>query len=179
MAAKPCATLKDLRSTGYFYDELKRYSSAPEMDMSTYCTDFAIPYLVGKSESYDKLGQVEGSNILKLAVRHLSEIEDVDLIESVFGLKKVAVFELDKIGKADLIEELGRHEVLSNRRKRESTQSLIKLLVNIIKIFRLAEVTAKQRKTDGIGDPVGDAIMQNWMVQTCPESLDSLLNHTE
>jgi hypothetical protein len=179
MTAKPCATLKDLRSTGYFYDELKKYSSSPEMDISTYCTDFAIPYLIRISESYDRLGQVDRSNILKLAVKHLSEIGDEDLIESVFGLKKVAVSELDKLGKAGLLEGLARHETLSNRRQLESAKSLIKLLVNIIKIFKLAEVTTKQRKSEGIGDPVGDAIMQNWKVQSCPESIGSLLSHTE
>ncbi len=167
MADKPCAALKDLRSTGYFYDELKKYPASQEMDISTYCIDFAIPYLVRVSKSYDRLGRVDESNIFSLAVKHLSEISDEGLVESIFGLKKVALAELDKLGKAAFLRELERSEVLSHRRKRESAESLIKLLVNIIKMFRLAEVTARQRKSEGIGDPVGDAIMQNWDIQNC------------
>ena len=46
----------------------------------------------------------------------------------------------------------------------ESAEFLVKLLVNIIKLFRLAEPNAKQRKADGVEDPVGDAIIQSWEI---------------
>lgn len=179
MAPKPCALIKDLRSTGYFYDELKTYSSSPEMDISTYCTDFAIPYLLKLSASYEKLGQGDRSIIFKLAVKYLSEISGEDLIESVFGLKKVALSELDILSKANLKDELVRSESLLIHRKIESTKSLIKLLVNIIKIFKLAEITAKERKSEGISDSVGDAIMQNWKVQNCVSPEGCLSTHAE
>jgi hypothetical protein len=179
MASKPCALLKDLRSTGYFYDELKTFSSSPEMDISTYCTGFAIPYLLKLSDSYEKLGQADRSIIFKLAVKYLSEVGGEDLIDSVFGLKKVAVSELDKLAKANLKDELDRTESLSIHRKLESTKSLIKLLVNIIKIFKLTEITTKQRQSEGISDAVGDAIMQNWKVQNCPASEGGLSTRTE
>lgn len=179
MAPKPCALLKDLRSTGYFYDELKTFSSSPEMDISTYCTDFAIPYLLKLSDSYEKLGQGDRSIILKLAVKYLSENSGEDLIESVFGLKKVALSELDILSKANLKNELDRSETLLIHRKIESTKSLIKLLVNIIKIFKLTEMTAKERKSEGIIDSVGDAIMHNWKVQNCTASEDCLSTQVE
>ncbi|SPF40100.1 hypothetical protein SBDP1_290029 [Syntrophobacter sp. SbD1] len=168
MADKPSAALKDLCSTGYFYDELKKYTASKEMDISTYCINFAVPYLAGLSTSYDRPGHVDESNIFRLAVNHLSEISDEDLVESIFGLKKVSLSELDKLGKAAHLGQLDKSEVLSHRRKRESAESLIKLLVNIIKTFKLAEVTAKQRKSEGISDPVGDAIMQTWEIQNGP-----------
>jgi len=34
----PHAVVKDLRSTGYFFNELKSYSQSSEIDLETYCT---------------------------------------------------------------------------------------------------------------------------------------------
>ncbi len=51
--------VKDLRSTGYFFEELKNYSQAPEMHVTTYCIHFAIPYLARLLESYDRSGKPE------------------------------------------------------------------------------------------------------------------------
>ncbi|MHC1724776.1 MAG: hypothetical protein AB9866_01935 [Syntrophobacteraceae bacterium] len=158
----PHALVKDLRSTGYFYDELKSYSQSPEMDVSTYCSSFAIPYLVKASESYDKSGQPGRSRILRLAVEHLSNSDDV--VDSIFGLKKVAVSEIDKTGKAALLEQFDKLKSLASRQRLESAEFLDKLLVNIIKMFKLAEPSARQKKAEGIEDPVGDAIMQSWEI---------------
>ena len=69
----PHAQVKDLRSTGYFFEELKNYSQSPEMLITTYCNDFAAPYLVKLSESYDRSGRPVRSRILRLAIKHLSD----------------------------------------------------------------------------------------------------------
>ncbi|MGA2400579.1 MAG: hypothetical protein ABSG91_02595 [Syntrophobacteraceae bacterium] len=160
----PHALVKDLRSTGYFFDELKNYSQSPEMDVTTYCIHFAIPYLVRVSESYDKSGRSARSRILRFAIEHLSSPSDYEAVDSIFGLKKVAVSEIDKAGKAALQEQLDKPKSLANRQRMESAQFLIKLLVNIIKMFKLAEPNAKQRKANGVEDPVGDAIIQGWEI---------------
>jgi len=55
-----------------------------------------------------------------------------------------------------------------NRHKQESAEFLAKLLVNIIKMFKLTEVSAKQKKADEVDDPVGDAIIQSWEVWELP-----------
>ncbi len=167
MAEIPHASLKELLSTGYFYDELKKYSESPEMDISTYCSDFAVPYLIRLSESHDKSAQLDDNRIFKLAIRHLFHIKEEEIIDSIFGLKKVAVLELQRIEKASRTDNLDRSEAHANRRRQEAAESLIKLLVNIIKVFRLPEITPQQRKAESIGDPVGDAIMQNWEDQNC------------
>jgi hypothetical protein len=158
----PHALVKDLRSTGYFFDELKKYSQSPEMDVTTYCINFAIPYLVRVSESYDRSGQPDRSRILRLAIKYLSNLSDYEIVYSIFGLKKVAVSEIDKVGKAALQEQFDKSKSLTNRQKLESAEFLNKLIVNIIKLFRLAEPNANRRKTDEVEDPVGDAIIQSW-----------------
>lgn len=168
MAEIPHASLKDLRSTGYFYDELKKYSESPEMDISTYCSDFAVPYMIRISESHGKDSQTDGSKIFKFAIGYLSQIKEEQLIESIFGLKRVAEWELQRLEKASRIETLDKSEAHANRRRQEAAESLVKLLVNIIKVFRLPEITPQQRKAESIDDPVGDAIMQNWEIQNRP-----------
>ena len=160
----PHALVKDLRSTGYFFEELKNYSKSPEMYVTTYCIDFAIPYLVRLSESYDRSGKPDRSRILRLAIKHLSDPGDYEVVDSIFGLKKVAQSEIDKTGKAALQEQFDKSKSLANRQRLESAELIIKLLVNIIKMFRLAEPNAKQRKADGIENPVGDAIIQSWEI---------------
>ncbi|MFZ0943027.1 MAG: hypothetical protein WB930_13470 [Syntrophobacteraceae bacterium] len=160
----PHALVKDLRSTGYFFEELKNYSQSPEMHVTTYCIDFAIPYLVRLSESYDSSGKPDRSRILRLAIKHLSDQNDFEVVDSIFGLKKVAQSEIDKTGKAVLQDQFDKSKSLANRQRFESAELIIKLLVNIIKTFRLAEPNAKQRKADGLENPVGDAIVQSWEI---------------
>ena len=160
----PHAMVKDLRSTGYFFEELKSYSQSPEMLITTYCNDFAAPYLLRLSESYDRSGQPDRSRILRLAIKHLSDPSEYEVVDSIFGLKKVAESEIGKAGKAVLQEPLDKSKSLANRQRMESAEFLIKLLVNIIKMFRLAEPNAKQRKADGVENPVGDAIIQSWEI---------------
>ncbi len=160
----PHALVKDLRSSGYFFEELKSYSQSPEMHVTTYCIDFAIPYLVRLSESYDKSGKPDRNRILRLAIKHLSDTSDYEVVDSIFGLKKVAQFEIDKTGKAALQEQFDKSKSLANRQRLESAELITKLLVNIIKMFKLAEPNAKQKKADGIENPVGDAIIQSWEI---------------
>jgi len=160
----PHALVKDLRSTGYFFEELKNYSQSPEMHITTYCNDFAAPYLARLSESYDRSGRPVRSRILRLAIKHLSDPSEYEVVDSIFGLKKIAESEIGKAGKAVLQEQLDKSESLAIRQRMESAEFLVKLLVNIIKLFRLAEPNAKQRKADGVENPVGDAIIQSWEV---------------
>ncbi len=160
----PHAFVKYLRSSGYFFEELKNYSQSLEMLVTTYCIDFAIPYLVRLSESYDRAGKPDRSRILRLAIKHLSEPGDYEVADSIFGLKKVAQSEIDKTGKAVLQEQFDKSKALANRQRFESAELITKLLVNIIKMFKLAEPNAKQRKADGVENPVGDAIIQSWEI---------------
>jgi hypothetical protein len=44
----------------------------------------------------------------------------------------------------------------------ESAEFLVKLLVNIIKMFKLTEPNARQKKTDELPDPVGEAVIKSW-----------------
>ena len=162
MAEIPCALLKDLRSTGYFFNELKNYSDSPEMDISRYCRDFATPYLVRTSDSYDRSGKSDKSKILRLAILNLSKIDDSELRDSIFALKKVAVSEIDKAAKVNLQEQLDKPGSMVNRHKQESAEFLAKLLVNIIKMFKLTEPNARQKKTDELPDPVGEAVIKSW-----------------
>jgi hypothetical protein len=85
-------------------------------------------------------------------------------VDSIFGLKKVAQTEVDKTGKAVLQDQFDKSKSLANRQRFESAELIIKLLVNIIKTFRLAEPNAKQRKADGVENPVADAIIQSWEI---------------
>ncbi|MFZ2447202.1 MAG: hypothetical protein WAW37_12660 [Syntrophobacteraceae bacterium] len=158
----PCALVKDLRSTGYFYDELKSYSKSLEMDIPSYCKDLAIPYLARISKSHEHSGQPSRNAILKLAIKHLSEAGDEELVDSIFGLKKVAGLELDKVAKVVFQGPFDKAISLSCRHKSESAESLIKLLVNMIRIFKLTEVNAKKSESGEVRDSVGDAIMHSW-----------------
>jgi len=52
---------------------------------------------------------------------------------------------------------------LADRQGLESAEFLVKLLVNIIKMFKLTEADAyRGRKTDEVENPVFDAIIQSW-----------------
>ncbi len=160
----PHAPLKDLRSTGYFFDELKAYSASPDMDLTTYCVSFVSPYLVKLCESYDKLGHFAKSRILKLAVQCLSNPKDDELVDLIFGLRKVAISEVDRASKADFAVPPNKSESFANRQKLQSAEFLVKLLVNIIKMFRLAESGAALRKTDETINPVFKKIIESWEI---------------
>ncbi len=162
MAEKPCALLKDLRSTGYFFNELKNYSDSPEMDILTYCSDFVIPFLVRTSDSYDSSGQPDRSRILRLAIRNLSKPGDEEIVGSIFELKDVAISEIDEASKAAPQEQFDKSKSLANRQKLESAEILTKLLVNIIRMFKLAKPNDKHKRSDHEDDPVGNAEVENF-----------------
>jgi len=158
----PHALVKDLRSTGYFFDELKSYSQSSEIDLETYCRSFAVPYLLRVSESYDKSGRSPRSRILMLAIKHLSDPSETEIVDSIFGIKKVAESEIKKTSKTSLEEQHDKSRILADRQGLESAEFLVKLLVNIIKMFKLAEPDAYRRKKDEVENPVFDAIIQSW-----------------
>ncbi|MEM5787770.1 MAG: hypothetical protein AAGU11_10650, partial [Syntrophobacteraceae bacterium] len=83
--------------------------------------------------------------------------------ECIFGLKKVAVIEIDKTAKAAIQDQMERSLSHGNRKRMESAELLMKLLVNIIKMFKLVE-PVKQRKAEEVEDPAGDAILQSWEI---------------
>jgi hypothetical protein len=170
MAEIPQALVKDLLSTGYFYEELKNYSESKEIDLLSFSRDFAVPYLARRSESFQQSGQSSKSIILNFAVKYLSNADDDAISDSIFGLKRVVEYEMEIHEKAyyknDLIE---KSELLSCRQKSESARSLGKLLVSIIKIFKLVEVMAKRDKSEKSSDSVVDSIQAYWkgsLVQT-------------
>lgn len=149
MTEIPNALIKDLLSTGYFFEELKHYAKSKEMDITSYSRNFAVPYLARISESYEGSGQTQRSRILNLAVEHLSNVNDDEMVASIFGLKKAAASEVDVNAKAlSHIDQLDKSEALSCRQRVESAESLVKLLVSIIRIFKLAEVRAKRNKAE-------------------------------
>ena len=160
----PQALVKDLRSTGYFFNELKSYAQSSEITLETYCTNFAVPYLLRISESYDKSGRSPRSRILMLAIKHLSDPGEFEIVDSIFGIKKVAESEIQKTSKKNLEEQHDKSPSLADRQGLESAEFLIKLLVNIIKMFKLPEPNSYRRKTDEAENPVLDAITQSWEV---------------
>ena len=158
----PHALVKDLRSTGYFFNELKSYSQSSEIDLETYCAGFAVPYLLRVSESYDKSGRSPRSRILMLAIKHLSDPSEREIVDSIFGIKKVAETEIKKTSKASVEQHHDKSRILADRQGLESAEFLVKLLVNIIKMFKLAEPDAYRRKTDEVENPVFGAIIRSW-----------------
>ena len=158
----PHALVKDLRSTGYFFDELKNFSQSPEIDVKTYCIDLTVPFLTKISESYDKAGQPSRSGILRLAIEYLSNPSDDEIVDCILGLKKVVESEIGKIDKAAVQEQLDKSKSLANRQRLESAAFVLKLLVNIIKTFRLTNPNANKRKADTVENPVFEAIIQSW-----------------
>ena len=108
----PHALVKDLRSTGYFFNELKSYSQSSEIDLETYCTSFAVPYLLRVSESYDKSGRSPRSRILMLAIKHLSDPSEREIVDSIFGIKKVAETEIKKTSKASVEQHHDKSRIL-------------------------------------------------------------------
>ncbi len=158
----PHAQLKDLRSTGYFFNELKSYSESPAIDVETYCLNFAVPYLVRLSEAYDKTEQSYRSRILRFAIGYLSCSYDSGLVESILGLKKVVASEIDREDKAVSEEQFDKLNLLSHRQRLESAKLLLKLLVSIIKLFRLANPNANVKRAERVEEPIFEAMIQSW-----------------
>jgi hypothetical protein len=169
MAETPLALVRDLLSTGYCFEELKNYSESKEIDLPSFSRDFAVPYLIRISESYEKSGQPDGSKILNLAVDYLSNVSDAELADSIFGLKKLAASEIDINEKAlHQTDQFNKVELRSCRRKSESATSLAKLLVSIIRMFQLVEAKIKGDKSEEGRISVYDAIRENWKLSVLP-----------
>ncbi len=163
MAEVSQVLIKDLLSTGYFFEELKTYSKSTEIDFISYSRDYAIPYLIRISKSEQKIVQPDGGKILSFACGALCDANDDELVDAIFGLKKVAASEI--VINETLLSQIGQHdksEVSSCHRKAESAKSLLKLLVNIIRMFKLAEVIAKKDNPEGMRESVGDTIKHKW-----------------
>ena len=159
MTEIPHATVKDLLSTGYFFDALKGYSKTAEIDLSTYNKDFVVPYLSTILKSYERSGQPDRSVILTTAIQNLSEADDDNMVGYILDLRKMAASEVDANEKA-LVQNipLDKSERLTCRKKSESAQSLTKLFVSIIRAFKLTEVNVKRDKTKRMGDSLSETM---------------------
>ena len=165
MAPMPNALIKDLLSTGYFFEDLKNQSKSTEIDLSSYIRNYVVPYLTTITESHERSGQPNRSNIVNLAIRHLSDVKDDELADSIFGLKKIAITEMDIHEKAlEQIVRLGKSESRTCRQKSESAKSLAKLLVSVIRLFKLVEVITKRDGSNETRVSIGDAISGDWQV---------------
>lgn len=156
METMPSALVKDLLSTGYFYAELRSYGHSKEIDLATYIRDYTIPFLTKTSDKYKISGQVDRYEIFNLAIKCLADVHDDALGESILGLKKMTAEEIDS-------NEKGLHRVNQDdqsrracHRKSQSAQTLAKLLVSIIKMFKLVESVTKRNPQQAVDDPVKD-----------------------
>jgi hypothetical protein len=169
MAEPQLVLVKDLISTGYFFEELRRYSKSTEIDLPSLNKDFAVPYLTRKSDSYEKSGEPDRSKILNLAVKHLSNVSDDELVDSIFGLKKIAESEIDTNEKAlHQSDQRNKSELRSCRQKSESAMSLSKLLVSIIRLFKLVEGKVKRDKLEEDRNSIHDEIKDSWNLSIRP-----------
>ncbi|MHC1745417.1 MAG: hypothetical protein AB9873_20650 [Syntrophobacteraceae bacterium] len=165
MEAMPSALVKDLLSTGYFYEELRNYTDSKEIDLFSYSMNYAVPYLTKIVNSYSNLGQHDRTEILLLAINKLKESHDEDLVESILGLKKITSSEIDSNEKSlHQISQDDKPGLRTCRRKSESAQALAKLLVSIIKMFKLAEGIANRKR----GQAAGNEIMETSEFATPP-----------
>jgi len=163
MTETPRALVKDLLSTGYFFEELKNYTGAAEIDLPSFSRDFAVPYLMGKSESYQRSGKTSRTKILNLAAKFLFEAKDSEVAETILGLKKIAASEVDTYEKAlHKDDRLEKSELIFYRRQLEDAQSLGKMLISIIRAFKLTEIMTKREKSEGACNTVCDAIKDYW-----------------
>jgi hypothetical protein len=163
MAEIPRALVKDLLSTGYFYEELKNYSESNEIDLASFSRNFAVPHLAKKVEIYQNLGQTNRSGILNLAVKCLSKANDEEMAASILELKKVAASEMDTNEKALFMDvHFDKSELLSFRQKSETAESLGKLLVVIIRMFKLPEALGKRDRSDEVSASIANSIKAHW-----------------
>jgi hypothetical protein len=165
MSATPNALITDLLSTGYFFEELKNYSESKEIDLPSYSRQYAVPYLARVSESHERSGHGNKSKILNFAIKYLSDVHDDELVMTILELKKVASSEIDHIEKALYqMVPLTKSERLLYRQNVESAQWLTKLLVSIIRIFKLPEIIAKRDKSEA---PV-ETLKDKWELLPSP-----------
>ncbi len=152
MQELPNASLKDLLSTGYFYNELKSHTETKDIDLSFYSRNYAIPHLAKILEVYKKSGEVHKIELLSLAIDCLTNAKDEELADSILELKKITACEVDVNEKA--LHQIGSEDkpgLRACRQKSASAQSLAKLLVSIIKMFKLAEGPPKRGASTGGG----------------------------
>ena len=171
MAESQLALVKDLISTGYFFEELRTYSKSQEIDLPSFSRDFAVPYLTRISESYEESGEPDRSKILHLAIKHLSQVTDDELVDSIFGLKKIAASEIDTNEKAlHRADQLKKSELRSYRQQSESATSLSKLLVSIIRMFKLVEAKVKHDQSEEERNSIYDAIRGSGSLSVLPNA---------
>ena len=173
MFETPSAPVKDLLSTGYFYEELKNHvksTESKEIDLVSFSRDFAVPYLVKKSASYKGPGQTNRARILDLAVKFLSNANDAELTDTVFALKKVAESEV-VVNEKEISTTVQPGMAHSCRQRSESAQSLKKLLTSIIKMYRLPQTVGKKEKSDAGADSVEDSVMNYWEMSSMPPAI--------
>jgi hypothetical protein len=145
METMPSALLKDLLSTGYFYEDLKAYKESPQIDLPFYSKNYTIPYLNKLLVLKKSSGEVHGNEILILAIDHLTNSKDEELTDSIFELKSITTSEIDSNER--MLHQLGSEDksrLKACRQKSQAAQTLSKLLVSIIKIFKLSEGSPKR-----------------------------------
>lgn len=163
MVGPQLALVKDLISTGYFFEDLRTYSKSQEIDLPSFSKEFAVPYLTRTSKSYKDSGEPDRSMILNLAIKHLTSVSDDELVDSIFGLKKIAASEIDTNEKAlHQSNQLNKSELRSCRQKSESAMFLSKMLVSMIRMFKLVEVNARHDKSEENRNVVYDTIRDCW-----------------
>jgi len=171
MAETQLALVKDLISTGNFFEKLRTYSKSKEIDLPSLSKDFVVPYLTRISGSYEESGQPDRSKILNFAAKHLSDVSDDELVDSIFGLKKIAASEIDTNEKALYqSDQLNKSELRSCRQKSESATSLSKLLISIIRMFKLVEVKVKHDESEENRNSIYDAIRDSWKLSVLPSA---------
>lgn len=151
METMPNASLKDLLSTGYFYKDLKKYNASNEIDLSSYSRNYAIPYLSRLLDLNKDSGEIHGNEILTLAIDFLTKAKDEELGESILELKSIITSEIDS--NEIMLYQLGlgdKHRLKACRQKSQSAQTLSKLLVSIIKMFKLSEGAPKRGASKGV-----------------------------
>lgn len=157
MSTTPNALITDLLSTGYFFEELKNYSESKEIDLPSYSRQYAVPYLARISESHERSGHGNKSKILNFAIKYLSDVHDDEMVVTILELKKVASSEIDHNEKALYqMVPLSKSDRLLYRQNVESAQWLTKLLVSIIRIFKLPEIIAKRDKSEAPAETLKD-----------------------
>lgn len=156
METMPSALVKDLLSTGYFYAELRSYNASKEIDLATYIRDYTIPFLAKTLDRYRRSEQVDKYEIYNVAIKRLADVHDDALGESILGLKKMTEEEIDFNEK--VLHRVSQDDTSRrvSHRKSQSAQSLAKLLVSIIKMFKLPENLTKRKTQQSVDDTVKD-----------------------
>jgi hypothetical protein len=173
MADISSVAIMDLLSTGYFFEDLKKYPKSTEMDLLSYSRDYVIPYLRKKSEFQQETNQAANKKILGFAYDLLFDANDDEMVAAIFGLKKVATSEIELNEK--MLSQIGQHlkfKVSLYHNRTESAKCLLKLLVNIIRTFKLTEIISKNNKSEGMCDSFDDAIKCKWQASVQQSALE-------